>query len=201
MLAVDHDNKARLFTVEELFDNDAVTRIAKGIACQHIVYRSFCLFQGHRHNDAFTRGQTVGFNDDRRAFLAQVGQSRLNLGKVLILGGGNVMPSEEILSKRFRAFKLGGTLSRAKDFQSRSLECIYHANHQRRFRANDSQIDLLVLGEAQQGRDIRRAHGDVLQSWLQRRTGVAGRNKNGAYQRGLGRFPRQGMLASAVTNN
>lgn len=59
-----------------------------------------------------------------------------------------------------------------KDLQTRRAELIHHTNHQRRFRANDGQIYLLVLGKAQQRRNIGDADSHVLQRWLQRGTGV-----------------------------
>ena len=37
VLAVDHHDKARLFTIKKLFDNDPVARVAKGVTCQHVV--------------------------------------------------------------------------------------------------------------------------------------------------------------------
>lgn len=68
MLAVDHHDKARLFTVKELFNHDAMARIAKGVACKHILNRGFGFLECHRHDNAFTGGQTVGFDNDRRTF-------------------------------------------------------------------------------------------------------------------------------------
>ncbi|VAU69108.1 Uncharacterised protein [Klebsiella pneumoniae] len=69
VLAIDHHDKARLFAVEELFNHDAVARIAKGVTCQHILNRGFGFFEGHRDDHAFTRGQTVGLDNNRRALL------------------------------------------------------------------------------------------------------------------------------------
>ena len=101
VLAVDHHNKASLFAIEELFNHDAVACVAKGVAGQHIFDRRFGFLEGHRHDNAFTRRQTVGFDDDRCAFLAQVSQGWLNLGKVLILRRRDVMTGEEIFGEGF----------------------------------------------------------------------------------------------------
>ena len=73
VLAVDHHDKAGLFTVEELFDHDAVARVAKGVTRQHILNRGFRFFERHRHDHAFTGGQAVGLDHNRRAFFTQVG--------------------------------------------------------------------------------------------------------------------------------
>ena len=57
---------------------------------------------------------------------------------------------------------LGRTCGWAEDFQPGGAEGIDHAFHQRRFRADDGQINLFVLCEIQQRRDIGYADSDVL---------------------------------------
>ena len=201
MLAVDHYDKARLFAVEELFDHDAVARIAKGVACQHILNGRFGFFERHRHDHAFPGGQTVGFDDNRRAFFTQVSQRGLDVGEVLILRRRNVMTREEIFGEGFGAFQLRCTFRWTEDFQARCAERIHHANHQRRFRADDGQIDVLGLGKAQQRRDIGHADSHVLQRGFQCGTGVTRCHEDGFNLRRLRRFPRQRVLAPAVTNH
>ncbi|GCN73892.1 hypothetical protein ExPCM20_01362 [Escherichia coli] len=137
MLTVHHHDKARFFAVEELFDNDAMPRVAKSVACQHIVNSRFRFFLRHRHDNAFPGSQTVSFNDDWRAFLTQIRQRRFYLGEVLVFRRRDLMAGQEILGKRFRAFQLRGTCGWAEDFQPGGTEGIHHAFHQRRFRADD----------------------------------------------------------------
>ncbi len=68
VLTVDHDNKVpRFFTVEEL-QHDAVARVAKRVTGQHVMNRGFGSLQRHRHDNAFPGSQTIGFDNDRRAF-------------------------------------------------------------------------------------------------------------------------------------
>ena len=201
MLAVYHHDKARFFAVEELFDNNAMTRVAKSVARQHIVNSRFGFFQRHRHDNAFPGSQTVRFNDDWRAFLTQIRQRRFYLGEVLVFRRRDLMAGQEILGKRFRAFQLRGTCGWAEDFQPGGAEGINHAFHQRRFRADDGQIDLFVLREIQQRRDIGYADSDVLQCGFQRSACITRSNKNSFNQRRLGRFPGQRVLAPAVTNH
>ena len=101
MLAVHHHDKARFFAIEELFDNDAMTRVAKSVARQHIVNSRFRFFQRHRHDNAFPGSQTVRFNDDWRAFLTQIRQRRFYLGEVLVFRRRDLMAGQEIFGKRF----------------------------------------------------------------------------------------------------
>ncbi|MND98122.1 hypothetical protein D3C80_904620 [compost metagenome] len=183
MLAIDHHNKTRLFAVEELFDNDAVSRVAKRVTCQHILNSGFRLFERHRDDNPFTGGQTVGLDNNRCAFLTQICQGWFYFGEVLIFAGRDFVAREEIFGEGFRAFELRRTLRWAEDFQTSGAKCIHHANHQRRFRADDGQIDFLVLGKAQQRRNIGHTDSDVLQGGFQCGTGIARRYKNGFHQR------------------
>ena len=183
VLAVDHHDKACFFAVEKLFDDDAVSGVAKGVTCQHVVNGGFRFFLRHGNNHTLASGQAVGLNDDRRAFLMQVRQSGLNFCKVLILRRRNFMTGEKIFSEGFGTFQLRCAFGWTEDFQPGGAERIYHANHQRRFRTNDGQVNLLVLGKAQQRRNIGDADSHVLQRRFQGGTGVTRGDKNGINQR------------------
>ena len=111
------------------------------------------------------------------------------------------MTCQEIFGEGFRPFQLGSTFRWSEDFQASSAERVNYANHQRRFRADNGQIDFLILGKVQQGRDIGHTDGDVLQSGFQGSTGVTRCHEDRFHPRRLRRFPRQGVLASAVTNH
>ena len=163
--------------------------------------RGFGFLQRHRHDNAFPGGQAVGFDNDRRAFLAQVSQRRFDFGEVLVLRRRDLMARKKIFGEGFRAFQLRGAFGWAEDFQTGGAESVNHTNHQRRFRTNDGQINLLVLGKAQQRRNIRYADGHVLQRGFQRGARVARGDKYRFDFRRLCRFPRQGVLAPAVANH
>ena len=156
-----------------------MARVAKGVTCQHVVYGSFGLFQRHRYDNAFTSSQTVRFNDNRRAFLAQIGQRRLDFGEVLVLGRWDLVTSKEIFGEGFGAFQLRSAFGWPEDGHTGGAESIDHTNYQRRFRADDSQINLLFLGKAQQCRNIGNSNRHVLQGRFQRGARVARCDKNG----------------------
>ena len=101
VFTVYHDDERGFFAVQELFNNNTAAGLAKGVASQHIANSVFRFLQGHRHDDAFTSRQAVGFNHDRRTFFTNVGQSRLDLGEVLVLSSRNVVTGEEVFGKRF----------------------------------------------------------------------------------------------------
>jgi hypothetical protein len=143
-----------------------VSGIAKGVSGQHILNRILSFLQRHRHNHAFTCGQAVGFDDDRGAFLTQIRESGLNLGEVLVFRTRDLMTRQEILGESFRAFQLRSGLSRTKDSQPGLTEGIHDANYQRRFGADNRQIDLFTPGKLKQGRNISRTNRDILQRRL-----------------------------------
>ncbi len=117
VLAVDHDDEAGFLTVQELFDHDAGTGIAEGIAGEHVAHGVFGFGQGHGDDHALAGGQAVGLDHDRRTLLTQIGQRRLHLGEVLVIGGGNRMTGQEVLGERLGAFQLGGRGGRTEDLQ------------------------------------------------------------------------------------
>ncbi len=101
MLTVNHHNKAGFFAVQELFNHDTVPCVTKGVACQHVMDSRFRFFQGHRNDNAFTGSQTVGFDNNRGAFLTQIGQCRFHFREVLVFRCRNVVTRKEVFGERF----------------------------------------------------------------------------------------------------
>jgi hypothetical protein len=71
------------------------------------------------------------------------------------------------LAKVLGGFELGGFLGRAKNLQAASPENIHYASRQRRFRADNGEVDLVLLGEISQC--FRVSDIDVFQLVLTRR--------------------------------
>ena len=95
-------------------------------------------------------------------------------------------------------FELGGFPGRAENLQAAGAEDVDDAGRQRRFRADDGEVDLVLLGEISQG--FRIGDVDVFQLVLARRAGVAGGDANLLQAGGLGQAPGQRMLAAAGTD-
>jgi hypothetical protein len=68
VVAVDHDDEAGFFAVEELFDHHARTGFTEGVAGQHVTHGGFGFFQRHGDDHALAGGQAIGLDHDRRAF-------------------------------------------------------------------------------------------------------------------------------------
>jgi hypothetical protein len=59
----------------------------------------------------------------------------------------DLVPRHEALGEVLRAFELGGFLGRAEDLQAAGAEDVDDAGGEGRFRADDGQVDLFLLGE------------------------------------------------------
>ena len=186
--------------VEELFDDHARTGVTEGIAGEHVAHGVFGFGQGHGNDHAFTGGQAVGLDHDRRAFFTQISQGRLDLGEVLVVGRRDLVARQEILGEGFGAFQLCSAGGRTEAVQATGAEQIDHASHQRHFRADDGQGNVF-LGEV--GKLLKGQHvdGDVLALGFDRRTGVARRDKNLLYARILSHFPGQGVFTATAAND
>ncbi len=166
ILAIDHHNKAGLFTFKKLFDNHAAAGIAKGVTRQHIANRVFGFLKGHGNDHAFASGQAIGLHHNRRTFFANVGQCLIDIGKIAVVCGGDLLALQEILGEGFGALQLGRALGGAEHAQAPLAEEVNNARNQRRFRANDGQTDVVVFGKLRQLFQCHYVDIDVLQIGL-----------------------------------
>src|SRR3990167_9067988 len=200
VLAVDHDDKGGFFTAQKLFNDHARTRVTESVASEHVAYGVFGFGQGHGDDHAFARSQAVSLDHDRRADFLQVGQGRLDFGEVLVVGRWDVLACQEILGKGLGAFQLRSGGGGAEDIQLARTEQINHAFNQRRFRADDGQLHVL-LGEIGQLLDGQNVDGDVLALGLNSGAGVAGGDEDFSDALVLGHFPGQGVFTTAAADD
>jgi hypothetical protein len=85
---------------------------------------------------------------------------------------------EEILGEGFRAFEPCGEFARPEATQSRGRERVAEADDERRFGADDREVDSLLPREGEQGRDVVRGDVDVGRVRLEPRAGVARRDED-----------------------
>ena len=104
-------------------------------------------FNGCCDDDAFACCQSIGFDNNGRALVANVLESRLELSETLILGGWNVMALEKFLRERFGPFELRSVGRGAEAGESLFLESIDDAGDERAFRADDCKADCLSCCE------------------------------------------------------
>ncbi len=200
MLAVDHDDEAGLFAIEELLDHHPRPGVAEGIAGEHVTHGVLGFSQGHGDDHALAGRQAVGLDNDRCALFAQIGQRRFDFGEVLIVGGRDGVTRQEILGEGLRAFQLRGGSGGAEDVQPARAEQIDHAFDQRRFRSDDGQLHV-GRGKVRQLLDGQHVDGDVLALGFSGGACVAGGYVYLGNAWVLRDLPGQGMLAAAATDD
>ncbi|MNR16527.1 hypothetical protein D3C85_1331350 [compost metagenome] len=110
------------------------------------------------------------------------------------------MASQEVLGEGLGAFQLGSAGCWTEAVQATGAEQVDHASHQRDFRPDDGQGDILLgkVGQLLKRQDV---NGDVLALGLNGRTGVARGNENFLHARILSHFPGQGVFTATAAND
>ena len=122
--------------------------------------------------------------------------SRSGIGKRVKRGCGYAVALHKGFAEGFGAFKLCGCLCGAKNAQARCAKHIYHASSQRRFGANYSERNSVVLRPLAQGGQV--GNGQVFEALLiQRGAAVARRYIDLGNALGLREFPCQRVFAPA----
>ena len=201
MHAVRHNDETGLLALQELLDDHPMPGGTKGVTSQHVAHGFNGLGLGLRHDHPLARRESISLDHDRCPLRTDVRRSRLDLRERLIGSRGNMVPGHEILTEGFRTLKLRGGLRRAKTGKPGGAEGIHHPQHQRRFRADNRQADAFTLGKADEGIHIIGSNFNIPQTRLQRRAGIAGRDKNGLDMRRLGCLPGQRMFTAAAADD
>ncbi len=92
---------------------------------------------------------------------------------------------------------LGG----AETFESHCCEGVDYADHQGHFWPNNGQANTLLFGKGDQCSNIIYSDIDILQPRFSGGACVARGNENTLCKGGLGRFPAEGVLASATADD
>ena len=129
--------------------------------------------------------------------VANVVEGRRELGEILVLGGRNFVPCEEILGERFGSLELRRGRRWPKAGQTELVEAIDDTGDQRRFGADDRQRDRFVLCECRKRLDVVGRDRDIANLVFPGRSGVAGRDQYLVDPGRLGAFPGQRVFASA----
>ena len=111
------------------------------------------------------------------------------------------MAREEVLGEGLGAFELRGTRTGPEATQAGLPEFIDDTRDQRGLGTDDGQVDGVLAGEGEQGRNILGTDGDVLQTRLPGGSGVARSHPDLGHAGGLSRFPGQRVLAPAAADD
>ena len=201
MAAIDHRCKTRFLAAQKFFDNDAATGIAKRLTRQHRLRSCASLFDRLRDDDTLAGSQTVGFDDDGGALLLNVFDRGSGVRKAAVSSSWNIAPHEKGFGEGLRALQLRSGAGRPKTAQAGLGELVDESGNQRRFRANDGQVDAGPDRKFQQTVEVLSADVNVGRASLQRRPRIAGGDKNFLHFWRLGCFPGERVFAPATAND
>ena len=199
-LTVGDGEDARFLADESFFDEEPGSSGAESAIFGDLLDGVEGFFLRGADDDAFSGGETVGFDDEIR-FLTRAD---------VIVGFGGAFKGlasrsrhegaiEDFLAEDFAPFHLSGLLARAKSAQPFRFEGVDKTGGQRGFRSDDGESNTVFFGKLNESREIFFRDRDVL--GVDRRSGVTGRNINFIDARRLTEFPRERMFATAATHN
>ncbi len=142
-----------------------------------------------RDHDAFSRCQTIGLNDHREPEVIEAGTGP---------GGGNPCPFEELFGENLRAFEPGSGLGGSDNLQTTVPETIDDAGDERRFGADDREIDVVSFGDIGIAGDVVWSRNTVREL----RNARVARTGNDALHEGRFRQPPgESMFPAAAAHN
>ena len=113
--------------------------------------------EAFRDDHALAGGQSVGLDDDGRAACADIGLGRCGVAETLIGCGRYAVGAAEVLGEAFGAFELRGGAARPEGLDAGRFQIVHDAGAERRFRADDDEVDAVAAAK----RDHRRMVGDI----------------------------------------
>src|SRR5690606_37329032 len=99
MLAIDHDDKARLFTSEELLYDDTCAGATQFVVCEHGVDRGVSFIERHGDHHAFPGSKAICLDDDGSALLVDIIMGSLGIGERGICRSRDTMSDHERLGE------------------------------------------------------------------------------------------------------
>jgi hypothetical protein len=148
-----------------------------------------------RDDDALALRQSVGFQNQRMRLRAGVALRVLGIVEPPVGGGGNPVFGAEILDEPLGGFEPRARRRRAERFDPGLFQPVRETGGQRRFRADDGEIDSFLPCERHQRVQRHRIDGDAF--GLPRDAGIARRAIELRHQGARAERPGQRMLASA----
>jgi hypothetical protein len=154
VFAIGEDEEAGLFTRHEFFDHNFSARRAE-LAAEHVVDRGKSLGFGHGDDDAFTRRQPVGLDDDRRALCVDVVLGRGSFGEAGPGGGRGGAGVADFLGKGLGSLQLGRRSRRPEGQKASGAASICHPGGQGGFGTDDHEVDGVLLAERHHDRAVQ----------------------------------------------
>ena len=167
---------AHFVAVEPLFDDQLISRRAEFFILGNPVHSLDRHLSMRANKHSFSGRQAIGLHHHRHIFsIAQVRSRSIQIAEHLKIGRGNIGLAEQVLAEHFAPFQLGRSFAGSEDAQLFRLKSIDDASHQRRFRPDHRQADVVFFGKANEPRKIGGRKIDILR--IDRRAGIPRRDK------------------------
>ena len=199
VLAVAKAEEADLVAFKELLDHDLALRLAQQRAREQPLGGLSGDVARGADDDAFARGQPVGFDHDRRM---KDFDGFFNFGRGGadgVVGGGNVVALQKALGEALAGFQHGCGARGAEDAQAALLQRIDNAQRERQLGADDGEGGLLGLGQADHGGEVFEIDRDAARNL--RHAAVARRANHLSDARAALDRPGQRMFAASGTKD
>ena len=189
------DEDGGFFAEHAVFDENLAASGTEFVAGEHVVDGGFGFGEGLGDDHAFAGGESVGFDNDGGAALADVGEGGLYLGEDAGGGGGDTVFEEELFGENLGGFEAGTVGLRAVGGDTDGGEGVYETEGERDLGADDDEVDFLALDEGDEAGDVvggYRENGDFGGD-----AGVAGGGDHAGARRGGEDGFYERVLASA----
>ena len=132
-----------------------VTAGAENFVLHHGANGLFCLCKIFRNDNAFSKSQTIGFNNRRiGVFGADIFNCPIRVVEHFILSGRNMIFFHQLFREYFAAFQYSSCLIRTEGFDAGFFKGIHHTEYQRIIRCNHCKFNLIFDGKVNHGIDI-----------------------------------------------
>ncbi len=191
--------KAHLLAIEKILDDDFHPGGAEPALDQGRVDRLVGGVEIEGDGDTLAGGEAVGLDHDGCPAPSDVGLGRRRIPKIAVGGGRDAGLAAEILHKGFRAFECGRCGARPKGRNTLGFERVDQPEDERRFRADDDELDPFLPTEPDKPRNVGRANRHAFRFLGD--PGIARRAVEPVDQGRGGNRPGERMLASARSHD
>ena len=144
--AIGEDEETGFLALHEFLDHHFGTGCAK-FAAEHIVDGGQGFGLGHGDDHAFASGQTIGFNHNRRALLADIGARGVGIGEMGVSRGWGTAGIADILGECLGGFQLCGCRRWPEGKHPCRAQPVGNACGQGGLGADDDECDRVGLGK------------------------------------------------------
>ena len=152
--AGDDDEDAGFFTEEAVFDEQLAARGAEFIAGEHFADGGLGLGERLGHDDAFARGEAIGFDDDRDRACPQVSERRLNRIKKRRGRSWDAVLEENFFGENFRGFEARAVGAGTVNGNAEGAQAVGEAEREWDLGTDDDEGDVFALHERDEAGDV-----------------------------------------------